>query len=269
MSAAEQPATNIALAQLAASGNSFALGQLWELNKGLLHTLFWKWYPSHKDLADAHGMTADDFEQEGFFAVEYAAKTYDPARGAFTTWLSQAMRRQISLAMSNGHRRSFADSDGNIYTTSADPLNHCSSLDIKANPENPESSTIGELQPDPTAEQAFADAETRLFNAELRQVIDDVLDRCDPSEGASIRHRYYSGLSLAATGEKMGLTASQVRTVEGRALRKLRSDVRLNRWHDAVIAGESWRGTGLTAWQNGGSVEERAIEWLEKLESSR
>ena len=75
-------------------------------------------------------MTADDFEQEGFFAVEYAAKTYDPARGAFTTWLSQAMRRQISLAMSNGHRRSFADSDGNIHTTSADPLNHCSSLDI-------------------------------------------------------------------------------------------------------------------------------------------
>lgn len=70
MSAAEQQATNIALAQLAASGNSFALGQLWELNKGLLHTLFWKWYPSHKDLADAHGMTADDFEQEGFFAVE-------------------------------------------------------------------------------------------------------------------------------------------------------------------------------------------------------
>ena len=43
MSAAEQQATNIALAQLAASGNSFALGQLWELNKGLLHTLFWKW----------------------------------------------------------------------------------------------------------------------------------------------------------------------------------------------------------------------------------
>lgn len=40
-----------------------------------------------------------------------------------------------------------------------------------------------------------------------------------------------------------------------------------DRWHDAVIAGESWRGTGLTAWQNGGSVEERAIEWLEKLKS--
>lgn len=61
----------------------------------------------------------------------------------------------------------------------------------------------------------------------------------------------------------MGLTASRVRTVEGRALRKLRSDARLNRWHDAVIAGESWRGTGLSAWQNGGSVEERAIEWVD------
>ena len=76
-------------------------------------------------------------------------------------------------------------------------------------------------------------------------------------------------ISSNALGKSMGLTASQVRTVEGRALRKLRSDARLNRWHDAVIAGESWRGTGLSAWQNGGSVEERAIEWVEKLESSR
>ena len=76
-------------------------------------------------------------------------------------------------------------------------------------------------------------------------------------------------ISSQELGARMGLTASQVRTVEGRALRKLRSDARLNRWHDAVIAGESWRGTGLSAWQNGGSVEERAIEWVEKLESSR
>lgn len=73
MSAAEQQATNAALATLAATGNSYALGQLWETNRGLIRSMFWKWYPHHKSLADQHGVTADDFEQEGFFAVQYAA----------------------------------------------------------------------------------------------------------------------------------------------------------------------------------------------------
>ena len=71
----DQQATNAALAALAATGNSYALGQLWELNKGLLRSMFWKWYPAHKAQADAHGLTADDFEQEGFFAVQHAAQT--------------------------------------------------------------------------------------------------------------------------------------------------------------------------------------------------
>lgn len=75
---AGQQETNAALAALAASGNAFALGQLWEINRGLLHSMFWRWYPSHIEQADAHGLTADDFEQEGYFAVQYAAQTYDP-----------------------------------------------------------------------------------------------------------------------------------------------------------------------------------------------
>ena len=70
MSSAEQQATNAARATLAATGNSYALGQLWETNRGLIRSMFWKWYPHHKSLADQHGVTADDFEQEGFFAVQ-------------------------------------------------------------------------------------------------------------------------------------------------------------------------------------------------------
>lgn len=62
----DQQSTNAVLAALAAAGNAFALGQLWEINRGLLRSLFWKWYPSHREQADAHGLTADDFEQEGF-----------------------------------------------------------------------------------------------------------------------------------------------------------------------------------------------------------
>ena len=77
---AEQQATNAALAALAATGNSYALGQLWELNKGLLRSMFWKWYPAHKALADAHGLTADDFEQEGFFCCPARGPDIRPSR---------------------------------------------------------------------------------------------------------------------------------------------------------------------------------------------
>lgn len=75
-----QQDTNAALAALAAAGNSFALGQLWEINKGLLHRWFWQWYDRNKAVADEHGITLEDFDQEGFFAVQAAAKAYDPEK---------------------------------------------------------------------------------------------------------------------------------------------------------------------------------------------
>ena len=148
---AEQQATNAALAALAATGNSYALGQLWELNKGLLRSMFWKWYPAHKALADAHGLTADDFEQEGFFAVQHAAQTYDPAAGTFANWLIQTQRRQIQRALTNGHERNVTDEDGRQHKASADPLNHCTSLDLPLDVEDSGSTTMGEQQEDPAA----------------------------------------------------------------------------------------------------------------------
>lgn len=75
-----QQDTNAALAALAAAGNSFALGQLWEINKGLLHRWFWQWYSKNKAVADEHGLTLEDFDQEGFFAVQAAAKAYEPRK---------------------------------------------------------------------------------------------------------------------------------------------------------------------------------------------
>ena len=159
----DQQATNAALAALAATGNSYALGQLWELNKGLLRSMFWKWYPAHKAQADAHGLTADDFEQEGFFAVQHAAQTYDPAQGAFTTWLTAAMQRQIQRTLTNGHARNVTGEDGKLHTTSADPLNHCTSLDVPLDDEDGGSATLGDLQEDPTAAAELDAVEDEVF----------------------------------------------------------------------------------------------------------
>lgn len=75
-----QQDTNAALAALAAAGNTFALGQLWEINKGLLHRWFWQWYSKNKAVADSAGLTIEDFDQEAFFAVQAAAQAFDPER---------------------------------------------------------------------------------------------------------------------------------------------------------------------------------------------
>lgn len=75
---ADRQATNAALAALAAAGNNYALGQLWDINKGLIRRLYWQWYSTHAATAAAHGLTVDDLDQEGYFAVHYAAQTYTP-----------------------------------------------------------------------------------------------------------------------------------------------------------------------------------------------
>lgn len=261
---AGQQEANAALAALAATGNTFALGQLWEINKGLLRSLFWRWYPSHKAMADAHGLTADDFEQEGFFAVQYAAEHYDPGKGfAFSTWLAYAMQRQIDLALTGGHRRTVTDADGKQHTVSADPLNHCASLDVPLDDEDGGAATLGDLQPDPAAAGELLDVEERLYQEQLHAALEEALYKLTEREQAVIRGNFYAGKSVRQISEEQGLTIGQANTAKANAFRKLRRNPRLLRWHDEIVTSHAWHGTGFTAWAHGGSVEERTVEYLE------
>ena len=259
----DQQATNAALAALAAAGNSYALGQLWELNKGLLRSMFWKWYPAHKAQADAHGLTADDFEQEGFFAVQHAAQTYDPAQGAFTTWLTAAMQRQIQRTITNGHTRKVTGEDGKLHTTSADPLNHCTSLDVPLDNEDGGAATLGDLQEDPAAAAELDAVDDALFQDQLRAAIEEALAKLSDREADILRRRYYQQQPLREVGEAYGVAWSRAQQVEKAAMRKLRRNPALCRFHDEVIQHHAYRGTGFAAWQHGGSVEEHIIEYLE------
>lgn len=261
---AGQQEANAALAALAATGNTFALGQLWEINKGLLRSLFWRWYPSHKAMADAHGLTADDFEQEGYFAVQYAAEHYDPGKGfAFSTWLAYAMQRQIDRAMTGGHRRTVTDADGKQHTVSADPLNYCTSLDVPLDDEDGGAATLGDLQPDPAAAGELLDAEERLYQEQLHAALEEALYKLTEREQAVIRGNFYAGKSVRQISEEQGLTIGQANTAKANAFRKLHRNPRLLRWHDEIVTSRAWHGTGFTAWAHGGSAEERAVEYLE------
>ena len=229
----DRQAANAALASLAAAGNNYALGQLWEANKGLIRRLYWQWYRTHTATAAAHGLTVDDLDQEGYFAVQYAAQTYTPEKGAFTTWLTVAVNRQVLQALSNGHRRNVACADGRTRQVSADPLNHCTSLDTPLDDEEG-GATLGDLCADSAALADIQDVEGRLYAEQLHKAIDTALAKLTREEADVIRRRFYRWQSMPQIANDCGISCAEVYCISQRAMRKLRSDRALRRWYDEI-----------------------------------
>lgn len=266
----DQQATNAALAALAAAGNSFALGQLWEVNKGFLHRLFWQWYSKNKAIADNAGLTLEDFDQEAFFAVQAAAIAYTPEKGAFTTLLYYYVQSQINKAVFGEHRRNITTEDGRRVAVSANPLNDCTSLDAPLDGEDKGSSTKGETIEDPAATQAFQTAEDDLYTEELHNALEDAMTKILTDQEAHVlRRRYYDSQTLRAIGEELGVHCERIRQIERKACRKLSGLSSIQRWHDDVITTRAWRGTGWNAWSRYGSVQERTAEYLEEKAEER
>ena len=53
--------------------------------------------------------------------------------------------------LTNGHERNVTGKDGRQHKASADPLNHCTNLDLPLDVEDSGSTTMGEQQEDPAA----------------------------------------------------------------------------------------------------------------------
>ena len=202
----DQQATNAALAALAAAGNTFALGQLWEVNKGFIRRQLWQWYEKNKPVADNAGLSFEDLVQEGYFAVDYAAKHYSAEQGNFTTYLSYALLKQIRTATCGEHTRVVATENGRRVAVSANPLNECSSLDVRLDESDEGSSTKGETIEDPAAVQAFQQAEDDIYTEELHTALETAMTQhLTEREATVLRRRYYDGQTLQAIGKELGV----------------------------------------------------------------
>lgn len=264
-----QQDTNAALAALAAAGNTFALGQLWEINKGLLHRLFWQWYSKNKAVADSAGLTIEDFDQEAFFAVQAAAQAFDPEKGTFATLLGYYVQNRISKVVCGEHGRLMTTEDGREVRISANPLNGSTSIDTPLDDTDGGNATLGDLQEDPAAAQAFQAAEEEIYTQELHAALEDALGKLADREADVIRRHYYKGQTLREIGDAIGISGNRVNQIERHGFQCLRRDTALARWRDEVISTRAWRGTGWNAWNRYGSVQERTVEYLEKKEEER
>lgn len=263
-----QQDTNAALAALAAAGNTFALGQLWEINKGLLHRLFWQWYNKNKAVADSAGLTIEDFDQEAFFAVQAAAQAFDPEKGTFATLLAYYVQSQINKTVCGDHARIITTAEGKQLRTAADPLNDCTSLDVPVG-EDGSGTVLADLQEDPAAAHEFQQAENEIYNEELHAALEEALNKLTPRQADIIRRHYFGGKSFAEIAREDNTTRNAPYNHEQAAFLALRRNPALARWHDDILSAKAWTGTGWNAWNRYGSVEERVTEYIEKKEAER
>lgn len=263
----DQQATNAVLAALAAAGNAFALGQLWEVNKGFVRHQLWQWYEKNQTVADSAGLSFEDLVQEGYFAVDYAAKHYSAEQGSFTTYLSYALLKQIRTATCGEHTRGVITEDGRRVAVSANPLNECTSLDVRLDETDEGSSTKGETIEDPAATQAFQTAEDDLYTEELHNALEEALSHLATKQADVVRRHYFEGQTLKEISQEDGTTLNAARNREQAAFIALGRNPKLQRWRDEIISTRAWSGTGFGAWNHRGSVEERTVEYLDDWEA--
>ena len=262
----DHQATNAALAALAAAGNAFALGQLWEVNKGFIRRQLWQWYEKNKPVADNAGLSFDDLVQEGYFAVDYAAKHYSPEQGSFTTYLSYALLSQIGKATCGEHKRNVTTEDGRRVAVSANPLNDCTSLDLPVGEEGSDATLI-DFQTDPVASQAFQAAEDEIYTEELHNALEEALSQLAAKQADVVRRHYFEGKAISEIAREDDTTRNAAQNREYAAFIALRRNPQIQRWRDEIISTRAWSGTGFGAWNHRGSVEERTVEYLDDWEA--
>lgn len=201
--------SNEELCVRAKSGERAALRELWEQNRGLTRM---KARQVLRAL-DAWGrgdVELSDLEQSAWFALERAARDFDPAAGfKFTTYYTKHLKTAFAEAAGSRTERQ-----------QRDPLNLSTSLDAPIGDDDSDGSTIGDIVPDPTDESG--QVLERLQEDWERGVIRSQIDALPADQARVLRLRYWETRSVRETAAAMGVTTARARALERKALDALR-----------------------------------------------
>lgn len=196
--------TNEALVAQIQSGDQRRLLELWTQVERFVWGKARRRYLLSEGLG---GVEIEDLYQSGYIALVAAADSYDPDGGrSFVGWL--ALYLKTAFAEAAGYRS---------RKQARDPLLRAASLDAPVG-DDPDGSTLAELQSDPAAEHEIEAVVEQDRLDRLRAVLEEALARLPEDQQSAIRRRYYSWDQVPLSGAEKDRDAAAYKA----ALRALR-----------------------------------------------
>lgn len=246
----EENRTNEQLALDCQAGDRQAIAQLWEQTKALICSWCYHYYERGRDRCAACGVELADLQQEGFLALLDAVQAFRPEQEyKFTSWLKFPLKNRCNALLGKRGAPRL--------------LNECGSLDETMGEE--EDTSRFDMIVDPNAGEEFENVEEREYTRQLHEALAEAMDTLQEKHQYILQWRYYDGLTLQQCGERLHCSAEYTRQLNRQALTRMRSGQSmriLRRFLDETS--RAYTGTGFEAWKNGGSVQERIAERVER-----
>ena len=245
--------TNEEIAVRIQQGETALYAQLWEQTERLWFMLSMRLYNGSKELCAVSGVEQDDVRQICFLALYDAVQAFDCAKGLS---LSSYFKYHLQ-----NHFRDIL----HIRTCKREPLNMCGSLDEPINADEADSIAVVDMVPDDTAEQAFEDAEDRVFREKLHDALDTAMEKSlDDARRHMIHAIYHDGYTMSDIARNTGISCSKARAEHLKCLNKLRiQNPYLKDFAEHYITNHAYHYTGLQSFRNnGGSSQEIILERL-------
>ena len=286
--------TNEQLVALIRAGENEAdnMLQLWQQNRGFVYKMARKY----------HGYAEmDDLMQEGYIGLCEAVRQYDPDRGASFVhyaafWIQQTLQRYIDNCCSAVRIPVHAQNDVRRYKRvvreyqkyyGCEPSERalCALLDvgreklrtIRENARKGEidslNRVIGGDDEDITIADTVASCEdleedviSELDRENMKRELWIAVDQLPDNLPEVLRHRYIDGMTLKETSRSMGVGIERVRQIEYKAMRKLRTRKRSQRfrgYYEEYLAAAPMHHVGVDNFQRTwmSEVEREVLGW--------
>jgi len=243
--------TNEELAVKIQSGEKEHLETLWEQNRGLITIMSTRLYNSYQERCLSCGVELDDIIQCGYFALCEAIQAFKLDTGyKLMSYFKYPLLNQFHALVGLRRRK-------------RDPLDDSGSLNTLVG-ENETTERI-DLLVDPASGEAFDNAESDIFNSQLRDALDEAIAVLSTRRAAAIRERYFGGKSQTEIAAEWGISNTRVSAIEREAFRTLRQMKSLQSFHKEILSNFAYKGTGLTSFRRCGSSPELTVERAERI----
>lgn len=240
--------SNEELAQRIKEGQKEYSPQLWDGLRRLIMKWANAYYGKYKDRLDGRGVTVEDLEQQGYFALLESVKAYNPATGwKLTTYLSFPLQKAFhELA---GFRTS---------RQRGDTLSRAISLETPIGGDGEEIRLIDALGDTGSAGDIEAATE-RIYTEQLHADLEKSFAEIRPEYALVLRERFFAGRTLAEIDRSHALPTA-ARYLETNALRAMRASKarkHIQKYREEIIS-RSYRRIGLSAFRH---TWTSATEW--------